>query len=282
MLGRLPIQQWWRTSQGPDWTTRPSVLWWLVPAKAWWCCHLYDTRWPRSSRLKLIYVYKAVLWTCWSCSVCVCVCVCVCLCLCYDIKLVMFCLDTTFVRLDLSNPIKGGSASLYSHLCTKELVSMLNAVFVCWRWLCLTMTWYFYQQNHIVVNIHGHTHDCPGRVTIGKTVVINPGPLLWENWSQCTMPKLRCLFTIMQRGTLWSVHTSSQNELKSILETHVIILFWPPLTLCINDIIFGRLMGSWYYIVYIYHNYTRIIVCVHTTTQHVDLLVYCNCHIYYY
>lgn len=38
-----------------------------------------------------------------------------------------------------------------------------------------------FQQSHVVINIHGHTHDSPGRVTIGKTVVINPGPLQYVN-----------------------------------------------------------------------------------------------------
>ena len=32
-----------------------------------------------------------------------------------------------------------------------------------------------------MMNIHGHTHDSPGRVTIGNTVVINPGPLQYVN-----------------------------------------------------------------------------------------------------
>lgn len=51
-------------------------------------------------------------------------------------------------------PIISGSTALHELLCKDEL------------------------QKHVIMNIHGHTHDAPGQAVIGGTTVLNPGALV--------------------------------------------------------------------------------------------------------
>ena len=82
------------------------------------------------------------------------------------------------------------------------------------------------QQNHVVVNIHGHTHDSPGRVTIGKTVVINPGPLQYVASSliKVTTNNNNMILCLLQGRSFWCLHPSIQSQFLSILGTNFIFL----------------------------------------------------------
>lgn len=42
----------------------------------------------------------------------------------------------------------------------------------------LVLFFLYLQQRHVIMNIHGHTHDASGRVRIGNITVLNPGALV--------------------------------------------------------------------------------------------------------
>ncbi|XP_064394727.1 uncharacterized protein LOC135341964 isoform X2 [Halichondria panicea] len=73
--------------------------------------------------------------------------------------------STTVARADPANPVLSGSTALYKALCRQQL------------------------QQHVVLNIHGHTHDAPGSTRLGKTAIVNPGALVEERYGLYTLSR---------------------------------------------------------------------------------------------
>ncbi|KJE95359.1 hypothetical protein, variant [Capsaspora owczarzaki ATCC 30864] len=72
-------------------------------------------------------------------------------------------IDTTLDRSDPLAPVHTGSKSLTAVLRNSPL--------------------------NIPLHIHGHTHNSPGRVTIGKTIVFNPGSLTESRFALLTLER---------------------------------------------------------------------------------------------
>jgi len=51
----------------------------------------------------------------------------------------------------------------------------------------LVLFFLYLQQRHVIMNIHGHTHDASGRVRIGNITVLNPGALVEGNFAIYTL-----------------------------------------------------------------------------------------------
>ena len=85
-------------------------------------------------------------------------------------------IDTSFVREDPQNPIVSGNKELMKLLSTQKLVSKYNSFFLS---LLLPQCSSFggEKQSHVLLNIHGHSHFSPGQCVVGKTRILNPGPL---------------------------------------------------------------------------------------------------------
>jgi Icc-related predicted phosphoesterase len=62
--------------------------------------------------------------------------------------------DTSYVREDPHKPIVSGNKELMKLLSTEKM------------------------QRHTVLSIHGHSHDSPGQCVVGRTRIVNPGPLV--------------------------------------------------------------------------------------------------------
>ncbi|XP_064405330.1 uncharacterized protein LOC135350462 isoform X2 [Halichondria panicea] len=90
--------------------------------------------------------------------------------------------STTISHVDPRSPIICGSQSLYTALCKEEL------------------------QHHVILNVHGHTHEASGQVTIGNTTVINPGALMDGNFG---------LYTLQQTNKIpgWRLSSVSLHKL---------------------------------------------------------------------
>ncbi|CAI8056082.1 hypothetical protein GBAR_LOCUS30551 [Geodia barretti] len=61
--------------------------------------------------------------------------------------------DTSYIREDPQKPIVSGNKELMKLIATEKM------------------------QRHCVLNIHGHSHFSPGQCVVGKTRILNPGPL---------------------------------------------------------------------------------------------------------
>jgi predicted phosphodiesterase len=82
--------------------------------------------------------------------------------------------DTSYVREDPHKPIVSGNKELMKLLSTEKMVRINRTEFYIWS--CNEIL--IWQQRHTVLSIHGHSHDSPGQCVVGRTRIVNPGPLV--------------------------------------------------------------------------------------------------------